>query len=328
MSRSVVNRGGALVGLLATLAAQGSAQQSATSQSLQEQIPVLMEAADIPGLSAALVEDGGITWLGAFGVMHADTGGAVTDVTVFEAASLSKPVFAYAVLRLADRGEFDLDAPLLEMWEHDRLTHDDRARLITGRMVITHSSGLPNWGGFEPLGMTHSHYRWVPAYDSLAASPHDELGYASDKRRPDEGNAAASLHTTARDYARFVVAVMRGEGLSPETRAAMLTPQTDVLSSDWGDDDEPKRHLFWGLGVGLQQGSAGTAFWHWGDNLTMRCYVIAYPETGRGIVYFTNSENGLSIAPDMTSPGVSRASASGTLSWKTDRPRAGRPSKR
>jgi hypothetical protein len=94
---------------------------------------------------------------------------------------------------------------------------------------------------------------------------------------------------------------MRGEGLSPETRAAMLTPQTDVLSSDWGDDDEPKRHLFWGLGVGLQQGSAGTAFWHWGDNLTMRCYVIAYPETGRGIVYFTNSENGLSIAPELVS---------------------------
>ena len=67
--------------------------------------------------------------------------------TIFEAASLSKPVFAYLVLRLADRGEFDLDRPLLEMLEYPRVAHDERSKRITARMVLSHGTGLPNWGG-------------------------------------------------------------------------------------------------------------------------------------------------------------------------------------
>jgi CubicO group peptidase (beta-lactamase class C family) len=68
-----------------------------------------------------------------FGVKHAESGEPVTEHTVFEAASLSKPMFAYAVLRLVDRGEWDLDAPLWNTLEYDRLAHDERARLITTR---------------------------------------------------------------------------------------------------------------------------------------------------------------------------------------------------
>jgi CubicO group peptidase (beta-lactamase class C family) len=336
-------RGAALLAALA--AASPAAAQTPTAetvQALEARIPQLMEAAEIPGLSVALLEGGEVVWSGAFGVAGTESGAPVHETTVFEAASLSKPVFAYAVLRLADRGEFDLDAPLWDLWEHERLTHDERARRITARMVITHSSGLPNWGGtplefnfdpgsgwgysgegfvflqraveahtgisieeiagrevFAPLGMTQSHYVWVPAYDTIAAQPHDELGYETEKRRPDDGNAAASLHTTARDYARFVAAILSGEGLSPEMHAATLTPQVDLAGTDWGDDDEPKAHLFWGLGFGIQQGGRGTAFWHWGDNLTQRCYVVVYPDDGRGVVYFTNSENGLAIAEDL-----------------------------
>jgi CubicO group peptidase (beta-lactamase class C family) len=67
--------------------------------------------------------------------------------TIFEAASLSKPVFAYMVLRLADRGEFDLDRPLHEMLEYPRLAHDERYKRITARIVLSHGTGLPNWGG-------------------------------------------------------------------------------------------------------------------------------------------------------------------------------------
>jgi len=309
---------------------------------LLDSVPDIIRTADVPGLQIAILESGQVTTTRAYGTVNAETGEPVTVGTVFEAASLSKPVFAYAVLRMADRGEWDLDQPLWEILEYERLAHDERARRITTRQVLTHTTGLPNWGGtplefnsdpgerwnysgegfvylqravekktgltleeigrrevFEPLGMSSSHYRWIPAYDSLAAIPHDELGDPARRRTPESGNAAGSLHTTASDYARFVAAVMRGEGLAPETRAAMLSRGADLTGAGWGDDAEAKAHLFWGLGWGLSDGRRGESFWHWGDQGTARCFVVAYPETGDGLVYFTNSENGLAIGPEI-----------------------------
>jgi CubicO group peptidase (beta-lactamase class C family) len=111
------------------------------------------------------VRDGRIVWAGAFGTRDDSAQTPVDTATVFEAASLSKPVFAYLVLRLADRGELDLDRPLAEMLEYSRVAHDARARRITARMVLSHGTGLPNWGGeqltlhFEP-GTASPGIRW------------------------------------------------------------------------------------------------------------------------------------------------------------------------
>ena len=108
--------------------------------------PALMEAARIPGLTVAVIEDGQVTRSELFGVANADTGEAITAHTLFEAASLSKPVFATAVLRMAERGEFDLDQPLLELLPNERIEHDPRAEQLTARLVLSHQTGLPNWG--------------------------------------------------------------------------------------------------------------------------------------------------------------------------------------
>ncbi|MBA3316481.1 MAG: beta-lactamase family protein [Gemmatimonadales bacterium] len=101
----------------------------------------------MPGLSMAVVQNGRVVWTGAFGTVNDSANTPLDDGTIFEAASLSKPVFAYIILRLADRGEFDLDRPLFEMLEYPRLAHDDRYKQITARMVLSHGTGLPNWGG-------------------------------------------------------------------------------------------------------------------------------------------------------------------------------------
>jgi CubicO group peptidase (beta-lactamase class C family) len=61
---------------------------------------------------------------------------------------LSKPVFVYMVLRLADRGVIDLDKPLYTCgFSYDRIDKDPSSKLITARMVLDHTTGLPNWGG-------------------------------------------------------------------------------------------------------------------------------------------------------------------------------------
>lgn len=307
----------------------------------EEALRELMTAADIPGLAIAVVADGEVVWDAALGLADAETGAPVTPQTVFEAASLTKPVVAYATLRLVERGVLDLDTPLWDLLEYPALEHDEQSRTITARHVLSHTTGLPNWARdqplettrppgvrwgysgegfvylqrvleklsgelledilrrevFEPLGMTSSSLIWQPAYDRVAATGHDHAAHPVEKGRPLEGNAAASLHTTAIDYGRFLSAVLAGRGLEPETVVAMLSPVSQVEQERGGA--EHALNLQWGLGWGLQNGDRSTAIWHWGDNGSFRCFVIGYPSQGRGLVYFTNSENGLVIAEDL-----------------------------
>ncbi|HHV40197.1 MAG TPA: beta-lactamase family protein [Bacteroidales bacterium] len=65
--------------------------------------------------------------------------------TVFQAASLSKPVFAYIVLKMAHEGLMDLDAPLVTYTNIERFEDKEAAGLLTARMVLHHVTGLPNW---------------------------------------------------------------------------------------------------------------------------------------------------------------------------------------
>lgn len=102
--------------------------------------------AHVPGLSIAWLEDGRVVETAALGTADADSGRPVTDKTIFEAASLSKPVTAYLAMILAERGELDLDAPLSRYAQPDPpVAEDSRLAGVTARHVLTHSSGLPNW---------------------------------------------------------------------------------------------------------------------------------------------------------------------------------------
>src|SRR5687767_11453377 len=79
---------------------QNKTNQKQLIARLEQRIPELMKEGAIPGLSIALIRNGGVAWKHGFGVKNTKTNDPVTDTTVFEAASLSKPVFAYAVLKL------------------------------------------------------------------------------------------------------------------------------------------------------------------------------------------------------------------------------------
>ncbi len=334
----VILVGAAIVGLWAA-PGDVSGQSSTGEAALRE----LIDGANIPGLSIAVVADGEVVWNAALGVTNAQTRSPVTPETVFEAASLTKPVLAYVALRLVDSGALDLDTPLWDLLEYPRLQHDLQSRPMTARHVLSHTTGLPNWARdraletdrppgerwgysgegfvylqrvleeltgesldelarrevFEPLGMTSSSLVWRPDYDRLAASGHDPAAHPVEKQKPTESNAAYSLHTTAVDYGQFLAAVMEGRGLRPETVVEMLSPVSQVAEPRGGA--EHALNLQWGLGWGLQNGDRSTAIWHWGDNDTFRCFVIGYPSLRRGLVYFTNSENGLGIAEDLVS---------------------------
>ena len=109
------------------------------------ELPRIMQAFAVPGVGIAVVEDGGVVWSRPFGVTHALTRKPVDAHTIFEDASLSKPVFAYLVLQLVDQGLIDLDRPLVQYRRPDYLADHPWIDLITARDVLRHSTGLPNW---------------------------------------------------------------------------------------------------------------------------------------------------------------------------------------
>jgi CubicO group peptidase (beta-lactamase class C family) len=102
-----------------------------------------MDSAGIPGLAMAVLEDGEIAFSKGFGVRSVGDERPVDENTVFEAASLSKPVVAYIALEMVDEGLLDLDRPLVDYADIPELP-DARGKRITARMVLSHTTGLQN----------------------------------------------------------------------------------------------------------------------------------------------------------------------------------------
>lgn len=124
-----------------------------TLESIQKIVTDLMETAVIPGVSLAIVHNHEI-WQQQWGVLDVSTKEPVTAQTIFQAASLSKPVFAYAVLQLVRNGQLELDTPLLtylpaseqnEALLFDHIVNEPNLPQITARHVLSHTSGFPNW---------------------------------------------------------------------------------------------------------------------------------------------------------------------------------------
>ena len=77
--------------------------------------------------------------------LQIQAGTATPKPAVFQAASLSKVVFAYIVMKMYDNGEIDLDTPICNYTDIDRFADKESAAKITPRIVLTHRTGLPNW---------------------------------------------------------------------------------------------------------------------------------------------------------------------------------------
>jgi CubicO group peptidase (beta-lactamase class C family) len=116
----------------------------------------LLGSHDVAGLAVAVVREEDVVSRG-FGVRDVGSGAPVTPETMFHLASVSKPFVATAIVSLAtarDRGEpvLDLDAPIIE-WIPEFTLADGRAREVTARRLLSHSSGLPDvadYGWHDP----------------------------------------------------------------------------------------------------------------------------------------------------------------------------------
>ena len=99
----------------------------------------------IPGFNYCLIKEGVAQPVHAYGVQNAETGEPMLPSTIFEAASLTKTLFACLVLRLVDRGVLTLDEPIAKLAPNVQVSQDERIQTITARQVLSHGTGLPDW---------------------------------------------------------------------------------------------------------------------------------------------------------------------------------------
>jgi CubicO group peptidase (beta-lactamase class C family) len=118
----------------------------------------LLENPGAKAISVAVIQDARVVYREVAGIVDPRLKQAVNERTVFRGASLSKPVFAYLVMKLVGEGILDLDRPLVqyldralpEFADYRDLRADDRYRLLTARIILSHRSGFPNWRIMNP----------------------------------------------------------------------------------------------------------------------------------------------------------------------------------
>ena len=138
---------------------------------------------------------------------------------------------------------------------------------------------------FEPLGMRHSRLRLTEDIRERIVKGTSWFGWG---RQFDfsEPNAAASLYTTAEDYAKLISALLA------DTTMLSLTLVNPV-------ETEPDLGLAWGNGWGIETAAGGPYLWQWGNNPGYRAFAMASVSSGNGYVLLTNSERGMPLAASL-----------------------------
>ena len=141
--------------LLAGIVGFVNAGEVDSNRAISEQMPSWLKQYKVPAAGVAVIKDGRVQWSDVFG--ERATGIAANRDTVFNVASLTKPVFAMMALHIVARGDFDLDSSVSKYWIDPDVANDDRHNKLTPRIILSHQTGFPNWRrdqklafGFDP----------------------------------------------------------------------------------------------------------------------------------------------------------------------------------
>jgi CubicO group peptidase (beta-lactamase class C family) len=340
----------AIAGFALTVLCAAVAAQEAPPLPTPRELEVRLAAFDVPGVAIATLKRCELDEAVVAGRASLDPPTAVTPATVFEAASLSKPVFAWLVMQLVDEKVIDLDRPFAPAFDYARIPDKAAYARLTPRMVLTHRTGLPNWVDGDtdfplrtaPIPFTHppgtaDSYsgeafqllqafvekqtgrtlqalfqarlgRWMPHSTFTRPLPPGTVasrGYRSAQQASggrdmtnltDHAMSAASLVTTAQDYARFLSLVCKRQGLSRAAYDDMLRPQVPLPR---GDSPWPAAR---GLSWAITDLGGTTLVSHNGSNGEYRAFAGFVRETRDGIVILTNGVKGRELIEALLKP--------------------------
>jgi len=306
----------------------------------EKKLPGWLQETNVPATGIGIIENGKLKYAKVFGELRkggpTQPSSPAPPNTIFQVASLTKPVVEILTLQLVTSGKWNLDEPLANYWVDPDVQNDPRHRKLTTRHVLTHQSGFPNWRSlnaanklefmaepgtkvnysgegleylrralekkfneplerlahkhlFQPYGMKDTRFFWDASMDeSRFAVAHDKEGKPYQIHKNGRANAADLLLTTVADYGRFAVNVLEGKGLSKSVFQEMVRPQVPYPGG---------KNLFFGLGwmIMPELSNGDYALIHTGSDPGVSTVVILFPKSRRGLIVFTNGDNGTQI---------------------------------
>jgi len=283
----------------------------------------------IPAIGIGLINNFQITQIKVYGNLSECKPAPYNSI--FKVASLTKPIVSMAVLELISKGHLSLDDKLSEFWIDPDIKNNPLHKSITIKHVLTHQTGFKNWRRlnenskldfdfrpgtrfqysgegyeylrkylenrfnltieelsdsliFKPLRMYDTKVSWKENIDTTRyALNHDKMGKLIPTVRNMQANGADHLLSTIEDYSKFGLYVLNGGFLSNELYSEMITKHVVV-----------NEYSSFGLGWEIVPNfvNESEVIMHSGLDPGARSLIVYDPNSGKGIILFSNSDNG------------------------------------
>lgn len=291
-----------------------------------DDITRLLAENHVPALGIGIIRDGKLREVKVYGELR--KGVAAPYNTIFNVASLTKPVVTMLTMKLVSSGRWNLDEPLANYWVDPEIAGDPMHRKLTTRHVLSHQTGFANWRWMDESKKLRFQFEPGTKFQ-YSGEGFEYLRKALEKKfgktltelsqthvfKPLEMNDTQHAWDARTDESRFARWHDRdGKEAYPDYRITRANAADDLLTTveDYGNFAvavmksaelaemvKPQivlkeNRLAMGLGWEIHQnlGDGEYALIHTGSDEGVRALVILLPKSGQGLVAMMNGDNG------------------------------------
>lgn len=300
-------------------------------QEISDPVEQLLKDNNIPTLGLGIIENGKLTQIKVYGTLDGKTSAPYNSL--FNVASLTKPVTAITALRLVSLGKLNLDEPLDKYWIDPDIAKDPRHKNLTARIILSHQTGFPNWRWqkddhrlsfeFDPGSKyQYSGEGYEYLRKALENKFHKSLEVLAKEMvfQPLDMNDTSYIWNEKKDSGKIVI------GYDPNGKPYEIVKNTqsnaaddlittvedygkflvavmnnDLLSKTMSEElktsqVDTKKNKYFGLGFEIYDlGDGKIALSHGGSDKGINTLFVILPETKQGLVIFTNVDDGYKI---------------------------------
>ena len=271
-----------------------------------KEIEKWLKSNNIPTLGIGVINEGKLQQIKVFGEL--EKGKIAPYNTIFNVASLTKPVTAIVTLKLVSLGKWNLDEPIYKYWTDPDVAENPRSKKLTTRHILSHQTGFPNWRWmnenkklnfeFKPgtkyqysgEGMEYLRKALEKKFNKSLQQLANELIFQplnmNDTRYVWDKNVDSARLSIGYDKnGIFLMSVMNGNGLSEKVFDDMVTHQVAT-----------KNGKHFGLGFEIYNFKNGDyALSHGGSDKGVQTIVFIFPKTKKGLIIFTSVDDGYKV---------------------------------